>query len=93
MGGRQNNFFFFSDKFGWVDEIKFFNQTNFTDQLHRKFSIFTHNNFTELTLPTAIRCRKKILAEKVSELTDFIDFGVEEKNFTDTDRRPALPTR
>jgi hypothetical protein len=92
MGGRQNKFFF-SYKFGSVGEIKFFNQTNFTDQLYRKFSIFTHNNFTELTLPTAIRCRKKILAEKVGELTDFIDFGVEEKKFTDTDRCPALPTR
>jgi hypothetical protein len=30
------------------------------------------------------------LAEKVSELTDFTNFGVEEKKFTDTDQLLAL---
>jgi hypothetical protein len=47
-------------------------------------------NFTEPTLPTAIRCRQKNLAEKVGELTDFTNFGAEEKISTDIDRHLAL---
>jgi hypothetical protein len=82
--------FFFSNIFSSVGEIKFFNRTNFIDQLHRKFSIFTHTDFTDRHLVSG---KKKNLAEKVGELTKFANFGAEEKISTNTDRRSAIYMR
>jgi hypothetical protein len=64
-----------------MDEIKFFNRTDFTNQLHQKISIFTHTDFIDRLYQPPFGVGK-IFWEEVGELTDF---GPEEKFSTDTD--------